>query len=95
MSETKKNVKPEYKEFSVSKEDRELLESQRSVRTHYLYLAELIERDMRLFVEIQLRKKLNISEDMNIAYDSKTGKVYARPKQKTQETSKAAEKKSN
>jgi len=71
-------IKP--KEYSLSTEEKELLQNQANLKSQQEYLATLIERDMYIFVNGTVKRRLAIGPDMQISYDIAAGKVYAVPK---------------
>jgi predicted transcriptional regulator len=78
-------AKTQEKEYSMEKGEKTLLENQNNLRSQYEYMASLIHRDMYVFVNGVIRKRLGISEDMEIVYNLDTGKIYASPKVKKEE----------
>lgn len=68
------------KEYSFSKEEKRLLDSQDNLRAQYSYVASLIHRDMYVFVNGVVKKRLGIGDDMEITYNLEDGKLKATPK---------------
>lgn len=74
----KKDIKQ--KEYSLSKDEKEHLESCRNLRTQYEYLANLIARDMHLYVYTTVRRRLGLGDDVVLSYDIDAGKLITTPR---------------
>lgn len=68
------------KHFQMTHEEQNLLQSQNDLRSHYEYIASLVERDMYFFVHNNIKKRLDLGNDVELEYEIKTGKITARPK---------------
>lgn len=75
----------ETKEYSFSKDEKRLLDSQDNLRAQYSYIASLIHRDMYVFVNGVVGKRLGIGEDMEITYNLEEGKLKVTPKVKVED----------
>ena len=73
-------AQPKPKEFSLSKEERELLQNQANLKSQHNYISSLIERDMFIYVNTTVRKRLGISNDMQMTPSIDQGKVFVMPK---------------
>ncbi len=71
---------PKPKEYSLSQQERDLLQNQNNLKSQQEYLASLIERDMFIFVNTVVRKRIGVSNDMQITYNVDQGKVFVFPK---------------
>lgn len=77
---SKKQEQPKEKLFSLTQEEKALLESQANLRSQYLYLASLIERDTFIYVNTEVRRRNAIGQDMMIDLLLAEGKIVASPK---------------
>ena len=71
------------KQYSLTTEERDLLQSQANLKSQHAYIATLIERDMFIYVNTQVRKRLSIAKDMELSHDVQKGIVTATPIQKS------------
>lgn len=88
MDEQKVEAEAKPKEYSLSEEERALLESIFNLRDQHQYTASLMDRDASFFVQTKVKTRLGISNEYYLNLDMANNKVYAlqKPKQTTDET---------
>lgn len=68
--------RPPGKTYSLSKVELNNLGNRASLRENYQYIASLIEKDMQNYVDLVIRKRLNIPMDVTPQISFQEGKIF-------------------
>lgn len=75
MKPEKIKTQPHTKEYQLSNEEMANMQSRAEIKTTYLYLTRVIERDMAMYVNGVIKKRLGLKVEDELEIDTSSGKA--------------------
>lgn len=67
---------PKMKTLSLTDEEKKFLQQRVAVKNQYEYIAHLVEQEMQDYVDLKVRKRLNLSHDVVPHIDEEKGVIH-------------------